>query len=176
MAVLRAAQPRLVGIDGMDGSGKSSLASLLSKQLGWLHINLDDYLEKNMGRYVECVHYDEVRNILKKAEESIIIEGVCLLAVLERLERSLDLLIYVKRVAHYGRWYDEEDCAVSEDIDEFVKRKKEELQKFAEMESHIEGKEPPGEVTFPGLAEEIIRYHYKHRPQERADIIYNRID
>ena len=173
--VLRTMQPRFVGIDGVDGSGKSLLASLLSRKLGWPHINLDDYVEENMGQYVGHIHYDEVRNILNKTEGSIIIEGICLLAVLERLERHLDLLIYVKRVAHYGRWYDEEDCTVSEDIDDFMKRKKEELRKFVEMEAHIEGNEPPGEVMFPELAEEIIRYHCKYKPHERADIVYSRI-
>lgn len=175
LEILRTMRPCLIGIDGVDGSGKSSLASLLSTELGWSHINLDDYVEKNLGRYVNHIHYDEVRNKLNNTEEPIIIEGVCLLAVLERLERHMDLLIYVKNVAHYGRWYDEEDCAVSEDIEDFMNRKKEDLQRFVGVEASIEGKEPPSGVVFPELTEEIIRYHHKYTPHERADIVYKRI-
>lgn len=117
-----------------------------------------------------------VRSELDKAKEPIIIEGVCLLAVLERLQRRLDTLIYVKRVSDYGSWRDEEDCDVTEEIDEFMNKKREELRKFVRMEAHIEGKDAPNDVDFPELAEEIIRYHYGYRPHEKADIIYKRID
>ena len=103
LRILTTTQPRLVGVDGVDGSGKSWLATLLSKELGWPHIDLDDHIENNMGGYVEHVHYDDVQNILNNTSGSVIIEGVCLLHVLEGLKRHLDFLIYVKRVAHYGR-------------------------------------------------------------------------
>ncbi|HAS55318.1 MAG: hypothetical protein A2X56_11325 [Nitrospirae bacterium GWC2_57_13] len=176
LTVLRREGPRWVGIDGVDGSGKSSLAALLSRELGWPHINLDDYVEQNMGQFVEHLHYDDVRDILNKANEPIIIEGVCLLAVLERLEQRLDLLIYVKKVASYGMWYDEDDCAVSGDIDDFMNEKREKLQKFVEMEALMNSEEPQTDVEFPKLAEEIIRYHYKYRPHEKADIVYIRVD
>jgi uridine kinase len=176
LAILRTTGPLLTGVDGIDGSGKSWLASQLSKELAWLHINLDNYLDKNLGRYVNHVHYDAVRRELDKAKEPIIIEGVCLLAVLERLQRRLDTFIYVKRVSHYGSWRDEDDCSVSEDIEEFMNRKQEDLQKFVAMEAHLEGRETPNGVVFPQLAEEIIRYHYEHRPHEKANIVYKRID
>ncbi len=176
LRVLSTKQPRLVGVDGVDGSGKSWLATLLSKELGWAHIDLDDHIENNMGGYAEHVHCDEVQNILNNTNGSVIIEGVCLLHVFERLQRHLDFLIYVKRVAHYGRWYDEEDCIVSEDIDDFINNKKGKLRKFAEADAYMNGEEPPTDVEFPALDEEIIRYHYKYRPQDKADIVYERID
>jgi uridine kinase len=172
LTVLRTREPRVVGIDGGDGSGKSSLASLLSRKLGWLNINLDDYVEKNIGCYMEHIHYDEVRNNFNDAGKPIIIEGVCLLAVLERLEQHLDILIYVKKMG--GKWYDEDDCTVSED--DFINRKKEEQWKFSEIEANMYGKNPPSDVMLPELTEEIIRYHHKFRPYEKADIIYKRID
>ena len=154
---LKTTKPCLIGIDGMDGAGKSTLAKDLSCQLGYAHINLDDYLEKNRGQFVEYVEYDQVKGEIDKAKKPVIIEGVCLLAVIENLSDSLDILIYVKRVSDYGMWYDKEDCEVDEDIDEFIIRKK-------------------SGGSIPALTEEIIRYHYKYKPYEKAGIIYKRID
>lgn len=174
---LEATKFRLIGIDGVDGSGKSALAKALSGELGNIHVNLDDYLDKNRGQFVSCVKYDEVRRQLDDAKESIIIEGVCLLAVIENLEQDLDILIYVKRVSDYGSWRDEVDCDVTEDIDEFVRKKKEEHRKFVRLEADIEGKPvDPNDLDFPQLAEEVIRYHNRFRPHEKADIIFKRID
>jgi len=158
VAILKTTALGLIGIDGKDGSGKSTLAKDLSEQLGYAHINLDDYLEKNRGQFVEYVKYDQVKEAIGKAKEPVIIEGVCLLAVMEHLSDSPDISIYVKRVADYGMWYDKEDCDINEDIDEFIRRKN------------------SGGCTIPPLIEEIIRYHNKYKPHKRADLIYRRID
>ena len=176
VTLLRIPGLRLIGIDGTDGSGKSTLASSLSKELDCSHVNIDDHIAKNPGQYFSHVHCDGLQRQLDETKGPIIIEGVCLLAVLERLQRSLDKLIYVKRVSDYGSWYDEDDCEVSENIDNFMNKKKEGLQKFAWAEACIEGKDVPDNINFPELTEEIIRYHYTYRPHEKADIIYKRID
>ena len=102
----------------MDGSGKSTLASSLSKELGCPRVNIDDHIDKNFGKYVNHVNYDGLQRQIDKAKRPIIIEGVCLLAVLERLQLSLDTLIYVKRVSDYGSWRDEDDYEASKDIDD----------------------------------------------------------
>ena len=160
VTILRIPGLRLIGIDGTDGSGKSTLASSLSKKLGCSHVNIDDRIDKNPGQYVNHVQCDGLQRQLDETKGPIIIEGVCLLAVLERLQRSLDKLIYVKRVSDYGSWCDEDDCEVSEDIDDFMNKKKEGLQEFVWAEASIEGKDVSDDINFPKLAEEIIRYHY----------------
>jgi uridine kinase len=157
VASLKTTKFRLTGIDGTDGSGKSTLAKHLSSQLGFAHINLDDHLEKNRGQFVKYIKYDQVKGEIDKAKQPIVIEGVCLLAAIENLTDPLGILIYVKRVSDYGMWYDKEDCEVNEDIDEFIIRKK-------------------SGGSIPALTEEIIRYHYKYKPYEKAGIIYKRID
>lgn len=176
VTALKAAGFHVVGIDGIDGSGKSTLATALSEGLVCSHINLDDHIDKNLGQYVNYVHYPVVQEMIKAAKLSIIIEGVCLLAIAERLQLNLDALIYVKRISSYGSWRDEDDCAVTEDINEFLNRKKEDLNKFVHAVAYIEGDDIPDDTSFPKLAEEIIRYHYFYRPHERADIVYKRID
>ena len=166
----------VVGIDGVDGSGKSTLAASLSEKLGCSHINLDDHIDKNLGQYVNHVHYLVVQETINATKLPIIIEGVCLLAIAERLQLNLDALIYIKRISSYGNWIDEGNCDVTGDIDEFMNKEKKELNKFVHAAAYIEGKDFPDDTSFPELAEEIIRYHYSYRPHERADIIYKRID
>jgi len=166
----------VVGIDGVDGSGKSTLATSLSEKLGCSHINLDDHIDKNLGQYVNHVHYLVVREMINAIKLPIIIEGVCLLAITERLQLNLDALIYIKRISSYGNWIDEDNCDVTGDIDAFMNKEKMELNKFVYAAAYIEGKDFPDDTNFPEFAEEIIRYHYSYRPHERADIIYKRID
>ena len=175
VALLKEPGLRLIGIDGVDGSGKSTLAISLSTELGFRHINIDNHTDEYFGQYVPHVRYDELERKIDEAEGPIIIEGVCLLAVLGRLHRNLDILIYVKRIFSYGRWRDEEKCDVNEDINHFINTKKEELRKFEFAVAHIEGKEVP-DISDDKLDEEIIRYHCLYRPHEKADIIYKRIE
>jgi uridine kinase len=173
---LRIVQPRIIGIDGVDGSGKSVLASSLSEELGYPHLNLDDFLEENRGEYAKHIRYNDLQKWIADTIGPIIIEGVCLLAVLERLNQCPDVLIYVKRISDYGSWRDEDDCEVNDDIDEFISQKHEELQKFVLGEAYIEGSDDPNDISFPQFAEEVIRYHFTYRPHRNADVIYNRVD
>ena len=159
---LKSANSRLIAVDGIDGSGKSTLASKLASNLSSAHLNLDDYLEKNRGSFVEYIKYDLLKTKMESVDGPIVIEGVCLLAVLRKLKKDPDLLIYIKRMSDYGWWRDEEICDVTEDIDEFISKEKDDLSKFAEAMAKIEGKEfNPKECNIPELREEIIRYHYE---------------
>lgn len=145
-----------------------------SYELNYVHINLDDYIEENRGTFVDYVDYDVVQKRVSKGKEPILIEGVCLLAVLEELQLNLDLLIYVKRINDSGVWGDEDDCDVVGDIDELMAETK---QRPMIMIAVWEDNEiDPDDVhKYPKLHEEIIRYHHRFRPQDKADIIYKRM-
>ena len=174
---MKTANLRIVGIDGVDGSGKSTLAEVLSQELDYIHLNVDDYLEENRGHFVKCVKYEAVQSQVDQAKKPVIIEGVCLLAVFQRLQRKPDMFIYVKRVSDDDRWRDKDDCDVTENIDKFMEKKKGDLQKFLWAEASIEGRDfNAKDHEFPSLDEEIIRYHHKFKPHKKADIIYKRID
>ena len=168
---------RLIVIDGVDGSGKSTLANKITKNLGFAHISLDDYLEKNRGYFVEYIKYNLLKKEIDSASSSIIIEGVCALAVLKNLKIKYDLLIYIKRMSSYGFWKDDHIYDVDEDIDAFIANQNLEHKKFCEAMAQIEGKDfDPINSAIPKLTEELIRYHYEFKPQEIADIIYERIN
>lgn len=173
---LRTANGRLIGIDGINGVGKTTLSIKLAAELGCTHINLDDYVVKNRGTFVEHIKYDELRSVIHTAHAPVIIEGICLLAVLEKLQRKVDILVYVRRISEFGLWRDETKCDIVGNVDELLSYEKDTHRKFCEAEAHIEGKDfDPKACDIPPLVEEVIRYHHRFAPYGQADMIYDRI-
>lgn len=168
---------RIVAIDGMDGSGKTTLSKKFQRRLKCNRINLDNYLKKNSGNYVDFINYQRLQQKISDSSKLLLIEGTCCLAVLERIHVVHDLLIYVKSYSDYGRWRDEDECDVKGDIDEFVEQEKESLLRFCDAEANIENKDfDPSSHKFPPFREELFRYHHKFRPHQAADIVFRRID
>lgn len=157
-----------VGIDGTNGSGKTTLAKELSSSLGYPLLSLDNFLEKNQGGFVEHLKYSELIAEIGSLK-SFIVEGVCLLEVLRRLKREVDLLVYIKRQQH-GLWADERECEIEGDVEGFIEKEREIVKRLSRLEG---SSEKAG--TF-GLGEEIIRYHASHRPQHKANAILWRND
>ena len=84
---------RLLAIDGPPGSGKTYAAQYLANELQTPCIHVDDFLVEHKGGYVNYIRYDDLEVAL--ADGPAIIEGVCLLEILERIGASADLFIYV---------------------------------------------------------------------------------
>src|SRR6185312_15218243 len=115
---LRALDLRRVGIDGIDGSGKSTLAKSVAAKLNFRLFHLDEYLEKNHGRFLDFLDYGRLRaDVL--SESHYVIEGVCLLHALGRARVPVDGLIYVKRY-RLGHWADEGELEVQGSLEEFL--------------------------------------------------------
>jgi len=163
----------LIGIDGKDGVGKSQLAQKLSGLLGAKLVSLDELLEKHQDRYVASLKVDELADEVRAVQGPLIIEGVCLLAALERLGVQLDELVYVKRMRH-GLWVDEDICDTSKPVDQVIAKEESDLLVFLEWEASVEGKDAPTEqdAKLSPLTEEIIRYHAKYQPSRVASHIY----
>ena len=90
-------KPLLIGIDGADGVGKSSLASWLAWQLGMPTVHLDFYLVH--GSEPQTWMVKEIDRMIGQridGERPMIIEGTFLLDVLEQIEWQPDFLIYVR--------------------------------------------------------------------------------
>lgn len=149
-----AALSGVIGIDGIDGVGKTPLARGLQKAIGGTVISLDDFIEKNQGGYVRFLKLSELGHALAGSERPVIVEGVCLLAVLEQMPVQLALLIYVKRIGDHGVWYDKTKYDPEEPVEEIL------------------AKYYHGGIT--QFREEIIRYHAEYRPSQRATIIHLR--
>ena len=160
---LRAAGSRRVGIDGIDGCGKSTLAKAIAAKLNCRAFYLDYYLDRNRGGFLEFIDYNGLRADVT-AETSYVIEGVCLLHALDRAHLGIDALVYVKR-RHLGLWADERELNLDEPLEDF-------LEKEHKLTAMVAGGSEV--VTGLGLAEEIIRYHYAARPHNSAHVVYFR--
>ena len=162
LAVLREIGAKHIGVDGIDGAGKSYLAKELARALNMPHLDLDSFLERNQGGFVEHIKYEQL--VVTAPGGAFVISGVCLLEVLARAGISIDALVYVKRFRQ-GLWADEVELDISEPLEEFLARERE--------AAALVTKEPVEDL---GLSEEIIRYHYHRRPYDRANVVYRRND
>jgi uridine kinase len=93
--------PMLIGIDGRDGSGKSSCGAWLSWQLNMPCIHLDPYTKDRFKGW----HIDHLRHAIESRLEGkmpIIVEGCLLLRALAQIERKPDYLVFVENSCYPG--------------------------------------------------------------------------
>jgi uridine kinase len=95
----------LIGIDGVDGSGKSSVASWLSWQLEMPAVHLDIYIVEESDQITW--KFDDIARALDGAQKAqrqskrpVIVESVLLLHVLEKLGRQPDFHVFVEKDQH----------------------------------------------------------------------------
>ena len=80
----------IIGIDGDQGAGKTTLASELCENLEGEVVSVDDYLLKPNGSYLAQVDQQNlVARLNAVAKKPLIIESVLLLEVLARISHSL---------------------------------------------------------------------------------------
>lgn len=159
IGAIREIRAASIGIDGIDGSGKSTLAREISGALGLPCIGLDSFLEKNPAGYVEYIDYPKLKAALESLE-GYVVEGVCLIQVLRRIQLAPAANIYIKRVQH-GFWSDETQLDIREPVEVVLAGARELASRFSSSP-----------VNNLGLAEEVIRYHAEFRPHDKADVTY----
>ncbi len=107
----------IIGIDGIHGAGKSTLAARIDEQIpGKVKIIcIDDYTELKNGVYFEGIDIGRLKNdvdqCITEKPPIIVIEGVCLMSVLEKINTLPNKNIYVKRCSRRGDklfWIDSE--------------------------------------------------------------------
>ena len=151
----------VIGIDGTDGVGKTTLASQIGDAFKLPVIYLDDFLEPERGSYVAYLCLEDVREKLRLLNSPVVIEGVCLLRAAERIGVEITHHIYIKRI-RYGIWRDEETCDPLEPVEDLLSRLTEDLRVFAKSASYIEGEKWShlgNNIKVSPLREEVIRYH-----------------
>jgi hypothetical protein len=84
----------LIAIDGKPGVGKTTFAAHLSALLTIRAVHLDDYLRRNRIGFTDFLRYEDLRRSLRG--RPVIVEGVCMLDVLDRLALRPDSFIYVQ--------------------------------------------------------------------------------
>jgi hypothetical protein len=161
---------RLIGIDGMDGIGKTWLAGKLAELLGATVISLDKYVDKKQGAYVPHIRCQDVKAAIEASSAPVIVEGVCLRAVAERCVFTIDVHVYVRRISkNSGLWHDDRICLAESPVD-VLKRDERELRRAGAALSGREDLEEAEKET--GLRDELIEYHAHWHPVPMADMIF----
>ena len=91
---IRESDASLIAVDGLPGAGKSTLAAGLSAMLAIRAVHLDDYLEHESIGFTDYLRYGELRRAL--LHRPVIIEGVCMLDVLDRLGLRPEQFVYLQ--------------------------------------------------------------------------------
>lgn len=162
---------RLVGIDGVDGVGKTPLAKALALSKNGTSLSLDNYLIKHKDIYVNSLKPNIIQD-MKVLSGFLVVEGVCLQAAAKRFSISFDYLIYLKKT-HLGIWVDEDLCDFEVSPEEVIKKDEDNLFIFCEWEKCSKGLPPPAreEVKLSALRKELIHYHYEYKPHIKSNLI-----
>jgi hypothetical protein len=161
----------VIGIDGIDGCGKTTLAKELNEAFVIPFFSTDDYLNKQKGSYIENIRYKQLLKAIEKVNGSIIIEGVCLLWIAEQIKINISDLVYIKIMSPWKFWVDEEVCDPEEPVDQLIERLTKEANLippdiFGLKESNENTKENPKGLT--PFREQVVRYHAEFRPSIKA--------
>ena len=156
-----AKRPLIVSVDGLAGSGKSTLSEQLAVALPPAHLKVDSFVVSNQGSYLSHLRVSELKervNSEMKADSVILVDGVCCAAILKRLAVQADLRIYVARLDDCGDWVDGELFTTG-------------LTEVGAIEAEQSLLAPFGQ-SLTDLRRELIHYHFAFRPWEHCDIRY----
>jgi len=96
---------RFVAIDGWLGCGKTRAASELAPLLGASAVDLDCFLNRDAG-FMHGLRFEQLAAAVEASPRPIVLSGVCIWDVLDRLGLSADIVVYVKRMGGH-LWRDE---------------------------------------------------------------------
>jgi|GEM_PF-2582180 len=143
--------PVIVGIDGMNGTGKSHLAHCIGCNFMVPVINIDLFVGEVTESYKNAVAFEIMRRPIeryKKNKRTFVIEGILLLEILKEINVVPDILIYYKLLNSRREWVDEDFCCIPEKC---------------------------GINALPPLRRDIARYHSIFKPLGKADCIVFRL-
>lgn len=167
-------QPTIISIDGKDGSGKSYLAlCLCCRNENFIYFDLDThYWSSKKLPYVKNIDYEMLQNNIRNTlsdKEIVVIDSVCTLSILEKLSLNPKIAIYIKKLDDSSRWISGKNFDYNCDLESLIEERKRVSQIPLELG------EPESITTYiETLSDEVIRYHHRYKPDENADIIYER--
>ena len=172
-------QPNIISIDGKDGSGKTHLAlCLCCRNENFIYFDLDThYWSSKKLPYVENIDYEMLKNNIRNTlsdKEIVVIDGVCTLSILEKLSLNPKIAIYIKKIDNLGWWIDGKEFNYDLDLEKVLENKREVSRKWSELEGFNQNRDVKS-VTDTDISYDIIRYHFRQKPDKNADIIYERI-
>jgi len=168
-----------ITIDGLDGSGKTYLAQALADKLRYRHLEIDRFLNKKQGGFLDQIRYSELGDALQQADagSSTVVEGCCIQEVMKRVGRVPELKIYVKEVdvkqmdgERTERWTNGDFLTKYDNPQDAIAGEEEGLSEFQTLILEEQGQAD----TLPCLQKELIQYHFQYLPHKTADLIFAR--
>ncbi|MDO3527528.1 hypothetical protein ACNRBH_09155 [Ralstonia pseudosolanacearum] len=154
-SLLRTVEHGLITFDGCTSSGKTTLMNNLAGRLKCPAIDLDQYLDRQRGEFVNALRLPALTDAIEQGCQQspvVLVSGVCMREVLDRLQFTAAMNIYVQRNSRTG---------IPSDLD------------FLDLED--------GHLLDDTLASllsdldlEIAAYHEHYRPRRNADVVYVR--
>ncbi len=159
--LIAAKESVLIGIDGINGSGKTSLAKKLASKLDASRLSLDDFIQNGDEEYSERINRYGVKKAIQNSNDSpLIVEGICLLAIAEQCDFSLDRHIYIKPYEQD----DENNSIMSGSVEAIESKKREDDMAYLKLTGK---KSPAG--SYLGVT--LAKYHRVFCPLQKADYI-----
>lgn len=143
----------LITFDGCMLAGKTELMREVARRLGLQGLDLDDFAERQQGVFVEALRLQELTAAIEQARAKsgvVLLSGICMLEVLERIECESKLTVYVQANNRDG---------TPDDID---------------LIGAETGRRPDLIEFFGGLEDECFSYHARYRPCNGADVLFIR--
>ena len=160
--------PRIIGIDGIDGAGKTTFAKKMAEK-SYHRISLDNYLNKKQDGYFDFLKFEKLKSDLNKLGDSfIVIEGTLLLKVLEVIYAKPDFFIYIDNNIWLDDWLEDYGGKYyGKQLDEIVAEEE-------KMVNRVVRATDPGskEYKMDGFRKEVFEYSFKYKPWNKADIIF----
>lgn len=145
----------IISIDGVDGVGKTTLSNKIAKELSLSNIELDDFVVENQDGYINHVDYERLLDKII-SNKPLVVEGICILQILNRIQVNPCVSVYIKVVDRYGfcngqiKYFPPDKSA-----DEVINERK--FKGFS-----------------VGYENDVILYHYSFMPHEKSDYIFKR--
>ena len=149
-------KPIVIAIDGSCGTGKTNLAYRLAGDLYMKAIDLDDFFTPSSGDFVNELNYGLLKQATMRTykKHSMIISGLCMLHVLNRLCISYDTLIYCKEICNSRKQWDAAEYLDINDEDK--------------LQEKLQG--------VPKLSKAVYEYHFRFKPHKNCNIECDIID
>lgn len=160
-------RPKFVGVDGIDGVGKTTFAKRF-KKLGYKSISIDTYLKKKSGGYFEFIDFNKLRKDLEKISTgNFVIEGILLQKVLNKIGLSSDHSIYISDNVWIYDWLeDNQGKYYGLNLNKIIEISENEVNKLNKV---LSPNAKPYKME--GFRREIYKYSYEYQPWNKADVV-----
>ncbi len=162
---IKNAEYNIIGIDGIDGVGKTTLAKELEK-LSYKRISLDDYLKKKSGEYFKFLDIEKLKSDVAN-KNNLVIEGVLLNKVLNFIGIKSNYFVYITDNVWLDDWLEEYGGNyLSMNLEDIIKSVEISVNRINKATNST-----AKDYKMDGLRREIYDYSFEQKPWLIADII-----